>query len=149
MKSADYFISIQMSDLVVIKIYLTTNSGDKSSERRFHTAVRLLAKCVKQSPRKKSRCLIIGDFNCNLADEKRSYAQLIKSMLPEYFTLLRKDKLYSYISTSNTVTNLDHVQYSASANYEVTVSSEGFYSDHLPISVAVPIQGPNVQRDHK
>ena len=148
-KSANCFISIQMSDLVVNNVYLPTNYGDQSSERTFHTAVRLLTKCIKQSTWKKSRCLIIGDFNCNLADEKCSRAQLIKSMLLESFTLVQKDKPYSCISTNNTLTNLDHVLYSGSANYEVKVNSEGSYSNQLPISVAVPIQDPNVQGDHK
>ena len=94
-KSVDFFISIQMSNLVVINVYLPTNYRDQSSERRFHTEVRLLAKCFKQSAWKKSRCLIIGDFNCNFVDERCSRAQLIKTMLPEYFTLPRKDKPYS------------------------------------------------------
>ena len=38
-KSADCFISIQMSNHFVINVYLLTNYGDQSSEKSFHSAV--------------------------------------------------------------------------------------------------------------
>ena len=111
---SESFVAVTFNDLAGINVYLPTNYGDQVFEACFTSACQGLAKFAKKALRSFHRCVITGDFNSDLTRSECPQSETIISMLPSSFSLLRKNKDFTYISQASTTSNLDHVLYSGS-----------------------------------
>ena len=85
-------------------------------------------------------CLITGDFNCDLEkpsgnnSSSSNCANMLLVMLGDKFIIASKNKNFSYIHSSGSVTNLDHVMHTWSViPSKILVSDSNFMSDHFPL----------------
>lgn len=138
----EWFQAAKMHGVFFVNVYLPTNYNDIASEKKFAKACQKLGKCLLSLVQKSCPVIILGDFNCNLDDHSCPRAVLLLNALPSGFKVAKKDKCYSYISTAKTVSNLDHVVTYKLDLESVSVGSDGAYSDHLPLSFAIPAVSP-------
>ena len=88
------------------------------------------------------KCILIGDFNCDLLENSSARAETFLSVLPIGYSIVPKDRNYSFISTSGNASNLDHVVFLHPHNLDliVKVSLEGEDSDHIPLFLSFPVR---------
>ena len=92
-------------------------------------------------------CVVIGDFNCNLSkisSLQSSRTSLIKNLFGDYLAEVGKDRDFTYIHSSSSVSNLDHIAISQNLtvqNFRVVTDYQ--ISDDLPVSSSVHIVSSN------
>ena len=126
LRSEDRFLGVSSNGLAIVNVYLPTNYSDQASEVRFNNACRKLAKYVKQLLHSFPRCLIIGNFNCDLSNDRCPRAQILKTMLPNVFHVLPKNQQFTFISVANTTSNIDHALFSGEPVHVVSVLNDFF-----------------------
>ena len=131
--TAENFMVIRAGNLVIVNVYLPTNYSDEESDNRFSKAVRALAKCLKTIMLSKLECVIIGDYNCDLADDSSPRSQLILSTLENRYRVLPKDNDFTFVHTSGSVSNIDHVACTLNVSGTVSVLMGSHSTDHIPL----------------
>jgi exonuclease III len=138
LQQSEHFQLIKCEDSIVANVYLPTNHNNIVLEQKFAIASKRLRNSIKKVLRDGLPLVILGDFNCNIEDSSKSCAQVLLSSLPNGFKLATKNKQYSFISLSQSVSNIDHA---ISYNVElptVQVGLDRMYTGHLPLSVTIP-----------
>ena len=101
-----------------------------------------MAKLLKKIEKMSRKCIIIGDFNCDLLANSRARAETFLFILPTGYSIVPKDRNYSFISTCESTSNLGHVVFLHPSNADliVKVSLGGEYSDHIPLFLSFPFR---------
>ena len=138
--SALDFLAVKIQDMVIVNVYLPTDYRDDRSDRLFAISIARLSKCIDKIKKHGLSCLITGDFNCDLENpsgnnsSSSNRANMLLGMLGDEFILVSKNKNFSYIHNSGSMSNLDHVMHTQSLTpSEVLVSDSNFTSDHFPL----------------
>ena len=137
--TAENFMFIRAGNLVIVNVYLPTNYSNDESDNRFSKAVRALAECLNTIMLSKLECVIIGDYNCDLADDSSPWSQLILSILENRYCVLPKDNDFTFIHTSGSVSNIDHVACTLNVSGTVSVLIGSHSTDHIPIEASVNV----------
>ena len=142
LEMCDCYLAVTVDNLVIVNLYLPTNYRDEASERKFAIACRKVAKLLKKIEKMNRKCILIGDFNCDLLENSSARAETFLSILPTGYSIVPKDRNYSFISTSGNTSNLDHVVFLHPPNPDliVKVGLEGEYSDHIPLFLSIPVR---------
>ena len=67
------------------------------------------------------KCVLIGDFNCDLLQNSSVRTETFLSILPTDFTVIPKNKNYTFISFSGCTSNLDHAVFLHPPNSDLMV----------------------------
>ena len=87
----------------------------------------------------KLECVIIGDYNCDIADDSSPRSQLILSTLENRYRVLPKDIDFTFVHTSGSVSNIDHVGCTLNVSGTVRVLMVSHSTDHIPIESCVNV----------
>ena len=109
--------------MVIVNVYLPMDYHHDRSDRLFAIKIVRLLKCVDKIKNYGLPCLITGDFNCDLENlrgnncSSSNRAYILLGMLGDEFILMSKNKNFSYIHNSGSVSNLDHVMHTVTSSY--------------------------------
>ena len=146
-EKSENFLAVRIESCVFINVYLATDYKDERLERLFALSCEKLNSCISKIKRQGFSCVVIGDFNCNLSEIsslQSSRTSLIKNLFGDYLAVVGKDRDFTYIHSSSSVSNLDHVAISHNLTVQnVRVVTDYQISDHLPVSSSVHIVSSN------
>ena len=137
--AAENLMAIKVGNIVIVNVYFPTNYSDDDSDNRLSKAVIALAKCLKTIMLSKLECIIVRDYHYNLIDDSSSRSQLILSAIESRYRVLPKDKDFTFVHTSSSVSNIDHVTCTPNVNGTVSVLMGSHPSDHIPIEAYITV----------
>ena len=94
----DCYLTVTVDNMVIVNLYLPTNYRDEASERKFAIACRKVAKLLKKIEKMNRKCILIGDFNCDLLENSSARAETFLSILPTGYSIVPKDRLFVYFN---------------------------------------------------
>ena len=143
LEMCDCYLAITVDDLIIVNLYLPSNYRDVASERKFAIACRKVAKLLKKIKKMNRKCMLIVDFNCDLLQNSSVRTETFLSILPTDYTVIPKNKNYTFIYFSGSTSNLEHAVFLHPPNSDlmVEVGLEGEYSDHILLSLSIPRSG--------
>lgn len=124
-------LAVQVGDFVIINVYLPTNYRNVISERKYAMACAKLGSFIYSL---RLKYLICGDFNCDLKSQDDSLGALLLNSIPPNSELLLKDKMFTHVHPSGSVSDIDHILVSSDVICSQRVNVLDMPgSDHLPL----------------
>jgi len=137
--TAENFVAVRVGNLVIVNIYLLTSDSNKDSVNQFSKAVRAPAKCPDTPSLSKLERVIIDDYSCDLVDDLSPQSQLILSVLEIRYRILPKDKYFTFVHTSGSVSNIDPVAGTPNVSGTVSVLKGSHSANHISIEACVSV----------
>ena len=106
-QSSEHYISIRLSDVIIINAYLPHNRRSVSSFSSYANACNKLKTLISGTERLGYKWVLIGDLNWDITVSSTRKEALFQC-LPSVFKVLTKDLSFTYIHYSGSVSNLDH-----------------------------------------
>ena len=85
----------------------------------------------------KLECVIIRNYDCDLADDSSPRSPLILSTLENWYRVLPKDNDFTFVRTSGSVSNIDNVACTLNVSGRVSVLIGNHSTNHIPIEACV------------
>ena len=106
----DHILAVSFMNTSIMNLYLPTNYCYEKSDAKFTGACKKVSKLIKKNAKSAvMHSILIDDFNCDLTYKTLPRSQLFRSSISPSYSLVDENESNTYIGSSSSTSNLDHV----------------------------------------